>query len=244
MRPCLAGGHTTPGRAGDHSGAHQERLAHLLDGGGFLPHRDGQRGHPDRAAAETAGERRQHGPVQPIQAEFVDVVDLQRGLGDVAGDHPVGANLGVVANPAQQPVGDARRAARASRDLGAGLGTHLDAENARRPSQYPLQLGRFVEVHMGGEPESITQRPGQRTRPGGRPDQREWRDLERNRRGARTFPDDDVDAEVLHRQVQHLLGGPAMRWISSMNNTSCSTRLESIAAQIARTFECGTGRDP
>ena len=31
--------------------------------------------------------------------------------------------------------------------------------------------------------------------------------FERNRRGARAFPDDDVDAEVLHREVQHFLGG-------------------------------------
>ena len=64
---------------------------------------------PDRSAAEAAGQRRQHGAVQPVEAELVDVVDRERVLRDVAGDHAVGANLGVVAHPAQQPVGDARR---------------------------------------------------------------------------------------------------------------------------------------
>ena len=42
------------------------------------PDRHGQRRNPDGAAAEAAGQRRQHRPVQPVQAQFVDVVDRQR----------------------------------------------------------------------------------------------------------------------------------------------------------------------
>ena len=80
MRPRLRGGDPAPRRAGEHPGPHQERLAHLLDRGGLLADRDRERGHADRAAAETAGQRRQHGTVQPVEAELVDVVDRQRGL--------------------------------------------------------------------------------------------------------------------------------------------------------------------
>ena len=43
---------------------------------------------------------------------------------------------------------------------------------------------------------------------GGGPDQRERGDVERDRGGAGPLADDDVDAEVLHREVEHLLGGP------------------------------------
>ncbi|MDT5287643.1 MAG: holliday junction helicase RuvB, partial [Mycobacterium sp.] len=71
-----------------------------------------ERGHPHRSATEAAGEHREHGAIQPVQAQLVDVVDGKRGLGDVTGDDAVGADLGVVADPAQQPVGDAGRTPR------------------------------------------------------------------------------------------------------------------------------------
>jgi len=43
---------------------------------------------------------------------------------------------------------------------------------------------------------------------GGRADQRERCQVERDRRGTGALAHDDVDAEVLHRHVQQLLGGP------------------------------------
>jgi hypothetical protein len=47
-------------------------------------------------------------------------------------DHAVGLDLGVVAHAPQQAVGDARRAARAARDLRRALAIAGDAEDARR----------------------------------------------------------------------------------------------------------------
>ncbi len=125
--------HPAPRRAGAPCRrAHQEGLANLLDRGRFFTHRHRQGRHADRTTAETAGKRREHGAVQAVETEFVDVVDLHRGLGDVAGDHAVCADLGVVPDPAQQPVGDAGRAAGAPGDLRARLDTQLDAEDAGR----------------------------------------------------------------------------------------------------------------
>jgi hypothetical protein len=52
----------------------------------------------------------------------VHVQHGQRRVGHRGGDAAVGAHLGVVAHPAQQAVGDARRAAGAAGDLeGAGV---------------------------------------------------------------------------------------------------------------------------
>ena len=67
----------------------------------LLTDRDREGGNSDRTATETAGERRQHGTVEPVQAELVDVVYRQRVLRDVARDDAVGADLGIVAHPAQ-----------------------------------------------------------------------------------------------------------------------------------------------
>ena len=48
--------------------------------------------------------------------------------------------------------------------------------------------------------------PGSRPGPGRGTDQGERREVQRDRRGARTLADDDVDPEVLHGHVEHLLG--------------------------------------
>ena len=59
---------------------------------------------------------------------------------------------------------------------------------------------------MPGEAEPVAQRRGQQAGPGGRADQGERGDVERDRGRAGALADHDVDPEVLHRQVQHLLG--------------------------------------
>ena len=208
MSPGQRGGHPPARGAGDHAGPDQERLTHLLDRGGLFPHRDREGRHPDRATAKAAGQRREHRPVQSVQPQLVDVVDRQCGLGDITGDHPVSTHFGVVAHPPQQPVGDARGTAGTQGDLRAGLRAEFDAEDSGGAVQHLLEFSRFIEVHVGGEAESITQRAGQCARPGRRTDEGERGHLQRNRRRPRPFADDDVDPEVLHGQVQHLLGGP------------------------------------
>jgi hypothetical protein len=47
-------------------------------------------------------------------------------------DAAVGLHVGVVAHPAQQPVGDARRAARAARNLEGTFGVGRHVEQAGR----------------------------------------------------------------------------------------------------------------
>jgi hypothetical protein len=43
--------------------------------------------------------------------------------------------------------------------------------------------------------------------------------------------DDHVDPEVLHGEVEHLLGGTDIRWISSTKRTSSSLSPERMAAR-------------
>ena len=90
----------------------------------------------------------------------------------------------------------------------APVGLELDAEQAGRAVDDQVELVRLVELEVGGEPEPVAQRAGQQAGPGGRADQRERRDVERDRGRARALADDDVDPEVLHRHVEHLLGRP------------------------------------
>src|SRR3990170_2158042 len=72
---------------------------------------------------------------------------------------------GEVPDPAQQPVGDPRRAAGSSGDLGRTVGVQPYAEQPRRPGEHLLEVARLVEVHVGGEPEPVAQRPRQQPGP-------------------------------------------------------------------------------
>ena len=82
------------------------------------------------------------------------------------------------------------------------------AEQPGRAVHDQVELGGVVELEVAGEAEPVAQRPGQQPGAGGGADQGERRDLQRDRGGARALADHDVDPEVLHREVEHLLGGP------------------------------------
>ena len=73
----------------------------------------------DRAAAELVDDRPQQLAIDFVEPVLVDLEQLQRRVRDLERDRAVGAHLRVVADAPQQPVGDARRAARPPRDLGA-----------------------------------------------------------------------------------------------------------------------------
>ncbi|GAA3155408.1 hypothetical protein GCM10017687_86770 [Streptomyces echinatus] len=208
MRPCRGRGHPAARGTGEQALPDQERLGDLLHGLPLLPHRDGEGGQADRSAAEQLQQRLQDRAVEAVEAAGVDLVDGEGGGRDLAGDHPVGLDLRIVADAAQQTVGDAGRAPGAAGDLGGAVRVDLDVQQVRRAVDDALQLVRFVELHVRGEAEAVAQRGRQQARARGGADQGERRQLQRDRGGAGALADDDVDAEVLHRHVEHLLGGP------------------------------------
>ena len=109
--------HPAARRAGHQPGPDQEGLGHHLDRLGFLAHghREGRQSH--RPAAELADQGAKYRVIKPVEAAFVDLVQLPRGSGDIPGDHPVPANFGEISDPAQQPVCDAGGAAGPAGDL-------------------------------------------------------------------------------------------------------------------------------
>src|ERR1700733_6878988 len=109
--PARAGGDPAARRPGEQAVPDQERLGDRLDGLRLLPYRDGEGGQANRAAAEPPDQGVEHSPVEAVEAELVHLVQLERGPGELPGDQAVGADLGVVADPAQQAVSDPGRAA-------------------------------------------------------------------------------------------------------------------------------------
>ena len=64
---------------------------------------------------------------------------------------------------------------------------------------------RGVQLQPQGHAEAIPQGGGQLARPGGGPDQGEFRQIQPDGVGRRALADDNVDGEVLHGRVQNLL---------------------------------------
>lgn len=106
MRPGSGGRDPAARRPGQQSFPYEEGLGDLLDGLPLLPHGDRQGGQADRAAAEELQQRAEDGTVQPIESAGVNLVHLEGGRGDLPVDRSFRLDLGVVADPAQQPVGD------------------------------------------------------------------------------------------------------------------------------------------
>ena len=112
-----------------------------------------------------------------------------------------------IAHTAQQTIGDARRAARTQREFPSRAVAKIHAQHIGRTFDELLQLVVRVEVKMCGETEACAQRTRQHALARGGADDGEPRQGQRNGAGARTLADHHVDAEILHRDVQQLLGG-------------------------------------
>jgi hypothetical protein len=93
--------------------------------------------------------------------------------GHVGGDGPARPHLGVVADAAQEAVGDARGAPAATGDLGGARLVDRDPEDARRARDDEVQVGVRVEVEPVDDAEPAAQGRGEETGPGGGGDQGE-----------------------------------------------------------------------
>ncbi len=113
--------------------------------------------------------------------------------------------MGEVAHPAQQPAGDARRAARAPRDLVGAVGRHADAEHARAAIDDELELGLGIEVEPHRDAETVAQRVGEEAGARCRPHQGELGEIDLHRTRRRPRPDDQVELKILHRGIEDFL---------------------------------------
>src|SRR5438093_10362886 len=111
-------------------------------------------------------------------------------------------HIRVIANPFQQPICDARRAAASFRDLVASFICDRRIENLSGPADDVLHFRHRVEVQPMHHTETRTQRCGNQTGARGCSDQRKVAQIEPMGSGTRTLADDDVKFEILHRGIK------------------------------------------
>ncbi len=106
------------------------------------------------------------------------------------------------------------------------------------------EVGGVVVVEAGHEAEAIAQRAGDEAGAGGGAHEGEVRQLEPDRTRRRALADDDVELEVFHRRVEHLLdrAREAMDLVDEEHVTVVEVGED--RREVAGAFERGTTRDP
>ncbi len=99
--------------AGQETEADEEGLGELFDGFALFADGHGERLDADRSPAEALAQSSKDGPVEAVESECVDFIQVERGVGRRLVDDALGSDLGEVADPSQQPVGDTGCATRA-----------------------------------------------------------------------------------------------------------------------------------
>src|SRR4029453_17779794 len=118
---------------------------------------------------------------------------------------PAGGDFGKVAHAAQKSVDEARRAARAPRDLERARGIELDLQKPRGTGDDPGELFRRIELEACNDAEAVAQWIGEHPGASGGADQRKRRQVELEAARRRALADHDVDLEILERRVEDFL---------------------------------------
>ena len=119
-------------------------LDDVLDRVAGLGERGGDRLDADRTAAELDRDRVEIAPIHLVEADRVDVEQLERAVGERARDARRPFDHGEIAHPPEQPPGDARRAARAPGDLVRAVVGKGEADHPGAAGDDALQfLGRY-----------------------------------------------------------------------------------------------------
>ena len=117
----------------------------------------------------------------------------------------VAGDRGEIAHAAQQPAGDARRAARAPRDLQRAVVAERHLQDAGAAPHDLLQFLDRIEIEPHRNAETVAQRIGQQAEPRGGGDQREAGEVDLDRARRRSLADDQVELEILHRRIEDFL---------------------------------------
>src|SRR6266404_1398538 len=152
---------------------------------------------------------------------LMDAEHLQRLVRDGESDVALRPYLGEIARAAQQPVGDTRRAAAASRNLKGAIVVHGDPQDRCGTAHDNDEFFRRVKLQPMNDAEARTQRRSHQSRAGRGPDQREAVQDEWMNPRPRALSDHQINPVILHRRVQNFLdrGNQAVNFIEEENFT-------------------------
>ena len=175
-----------------------------------------------------------------IEALRIDLEHVEGGERHLAADESARLHLGKIAHSAQQPIGDARSAARALRDPVRAIGLEIQLQDRGTANHDLRQFRGRIEFQTLHDAEAISQRRGEKPRSGRGANQGEGRQIELDRPRPGALADHQVELRVLHRRIQNFLDhrAQAMNLIHEQHVARLEVRQQS--GQIARALQHGT----
>ena len=213
MAPAGFAEHAAPGGAQDEALLNEEGFDHVFEGVAGFGQRGCQRFDSDGAAVVVFGDSAKVAAVHGVEP---DVIDLEAGegrVGDGAVDGVVAGNAGEVADPAQQPAGDARRTAGSPGDLDGTFVRQAEAQLLGAAGNDPAEFLGSIEHQAEGDSEAVAQGRGEKTGAGGCSDKGKGGEVDADGPGCRALADDEVELEVLHRRIQDFF----YRWLQAVD---------------------------
>ena len=140
--------------------------------------------------------------VELVEAVGVHFEHFEGVFGGCAVDFAGAANLSVIANAAQEAVGDARSSAGTHGDFGSSWGIDGNVEDFGRALDDGAEIFVGVELQTQEDSEAGAQGRGQQAGARGGTDEGEGLDVHDMRARGGTLADDDVELIVLERGVE------------------------------------------
>lgn len=182
-------------------------LVDFFEGSGFFTDGDGETADAYGAASEFGENGVEHAFVHFVEAIAVDIEHGEGLIGNIAGDFVVGADLGVVAHPAEEVVGDAGGAAAAGGDFeGTGV-IDIDIENAGGALDDLFKFFVGVVVEAVAHAEAGAEGGREQAHAGGGADKGKAGEIETNGSGVGALVDEDIDDKILHGGVEVFFDG-------------------------------------
>ena len=199
-----AGADAATGGAVEEAELHEIGLVDLFDSRGLFVDGGGDGVDADGATGVLVENREHDFLVDFIEAEAVDFEEIEGGHGDGEGDVAVGADLGVVADAAEEAVGDTRGAAGTAGDFTGGFGDDRELHEAGGAEDDGGEVFFVVMVQAKNKAEATAEGGGDEALAGGGADGGEALNGEGVGAGAGSGADHDVDAEVFEGGVENL----------------------------------------
>lgn len=157
----VCGGDAATRGAVDESVHEEVRLVDVLDGAAVLAEGGRQGFDADRSAGKLVDDGHEVVPVILVEAELIDVEDIERHVGDLLGDAAIETDIREITHALQQAVRESRRAAGTQRDaLSAGV-VNVYIQHLRGTSYDLHQLLGGVKLKLRDDAETVPERCGQ-----------------------------------------------------------------------------------
>ncbi len=158
-------------------------------------------------------DQREVAPVHRIEPDVIDIEEAQHFVGDGPCDFRLLVDNREIANPAQKPPCDARRAARALGDFIGAIVGDRGGEHPRGAPHDAFQFRDGVEFEPQRNTKPVAQRRRQKSGSRRCANQREALEGQLDRAGTRPLANDEIEFVILHGRIEDFLD----RRIETMN---------------------------